>query len=79
MRTLHGLTNVTLGNIPCGQLHVEEMLENRYMIHWNLAGYKPYMRYPEAGGAGSVSENVVTSTIHLKSIRGRLSETLRKV
>jgi uncharacterized protein YkwD len=58
MRTLYGLTNVTLSKNPCGQLHAEEMLENRYMSHWNLAGYKPYMRYTEAGGTGSVSENV---------------------
>lgn len=58
MRTLYGLANVTLSKNRCGQLHAEEMLENRYMSHWNLAGYKPYMRYTEAGGMGSVSENV---------------------
>ena len=60
----NGLTNVTLSAIDSAQLHAENLLDNNYFSHWDLNGYKPYMRYTLAGGSGSVSENcAVTYTV----------------
>jgi uncharacterized protein YkwD len=53
-----GLQNVTLSSIDSGQRHAENMLENKFLSHWDTNGYKPYMRYTLASGKGSVSENV---------------------
>jgi hypothetical protein len=33
------------------------MLKNGYFSHWDMNGYKPYMRYTLAGGEGAVAEN----------------------
>jgi hypothetical protein len=33
------------------------MLKNGYFSHWDMNGYKPYMRYTLAGGKGAVAEN----------------------
>lgn len=56
-RTKHGVQNVTLSPINCGQSHAEHLLENKYLSHWGTDGLKPYMRYTLAGGKGSVGEN----------------------
>jgi uncharacterized protein YkwD len=56
-RQANGLQNVTLSNIDSGQEHADDMLKNGYFSHWDLNGYKPYMRYTLAGGQGAVAEN----------------------
>jgi len=57
-RAEHGLRNVSLSAIDSAQRHAENMLKNGYFSHWDVNGYKPYMRYTLAGGDGAVSENV---------------------
>jgi uncharacterized protein YkwD len=56
-RQSHSLQNVSLSSINSGQQHAEDMLNNGYFSHWDLQGYKPYMRYTLAGGKGAVAEN----------------------
>jgi uncharacterized protein YkwD len=56
-RQSKGLQNVTLSNVDSGQRHAENMLKNNFFSHWDMNGYKPYMRYTLAGGRGSVAEN----------------------
>jgi len=56
-RQANGLQNVTLSSVNSAQCHAENMLENNYFSHWDINGYKPYMRYTLAGGKGSVAEN----------------------
>jgi len=51
------LDNVTLSNTQCAQQHADDMLRNNYFSHWDLQGFKPYMRYTLSGGNGSVAEN----------------------
>jgi len=57
-RAANGLQNVSLSSVNSGQIHAEDMLANDYFSHWDLNGFKPYMRYSLAGGRGSVSENI---------------------
>ena len=57
-RQANGLQNVTVSSVNSGQQHAEEMLKNGYFSHWDIQGYKPYMRYTIAGGKGAVSENI---------------------
>jgi uncharacterized protein YkwD len=52
-----GLQNVSLSIIDSGQIHADNLLRNGYLSHWDIQGYKPYMRYTLAGGEGAVSEN----------------------
>ena len=56
-RQSNGKENVTLSNINSAQIHADNMLKHSFFSHWDLNGYKPYMRYTLAGGQGSVSEN----------------------
>ena len=56
-RQSNGLENVTLSNVNSAQIHADNMLQHNFFSHWDLNGYKPYMRYTLAGGQGSVSEN----------------------
>jgi uncharacterized protein YkwD len=56
-RQSNGKENVTLSNINSAQIHADNMLQHSFFSHWDLNGYKPYMRYTLAGGQGSVSEN----------------------
>ena len=56
-RQQNGLQNVSLGSIDSAQLHADDMLKNGYFSHWDLNGYKPYMRYTIVGGQGAVAEN----------------------
>ena len=57
-RQSNGLQNVSLSSIDSAQLHAEDMLKNGYFSHWDMNGYKPYMRYTLAGGQGAVAENM---------------------
>jgi uncharacterized protein YkwD len=56
-RQTNGLQSVTLSSINSGQQQAEEMLKKGYFSHWDMQGYKPYMRYTLAGGQGAVAEN----------------------
>lgn len=61
-RLEHGLSNVSLSSIRSGQEHADNMLEQGFFSHWDIKGYKPYMRYSLVGGQGFVSENVAWSS-----------------
>lgn len=49
---------VTLSPILSGQQHAYSMSANGYFSHWDVNGYKPYMRYSIVNGTGAVEENV---------------------
>jgi uncharacterized protein YkwD len=57
-RRSYGLQNVSLSEVGSAQQHSDNMLKNHFFSHWDVYGYKPYMRYTLAGGQGSVAENV---------------------
>ncbi|MCL5066738.1 MAG: CAP domain-containing protein [Thaumarchaeota archaeon] len=57
-RTSQGLSPVILSTIPSGQQHADSMLQNNYFSHWDIQGFKPYMRYSLLNGTGFVEENV---------------------
>jgi uncharacterized protein YkwD len=57
-RANFNLSAVTLSPIQSGQEHAYSMLENGYFSHWDVQGYKPYMRYTLVNGTGAVEENV---------------------
>jgi uncharacterized protein YkwD len=57
-RQTSGLQNVSLSSVNSGQQHADEMLKTGYFSHWDVQGYKPYIRYTLAGGKGAVSENI---------------------
>ena len=69
-RTQHGVQNVSLSSVNSAQQHADNMLTYQFFSHWDMNGYKPYMRYTLAGGKGSVAENVAwqfsTGTFDLK-------------
>ena len=56
-RKSNGLENVTLSDVNSAQIHADNILEHSFLSHWDLNGYKPYMRYTLAGGEHAVSEN----------------------
>jgi uncharacterized protein YkwD len=56
-RNQNGLGNLTLSTIPSGQQHSDSMAYFGYFSHWDVQGYKPYMRYSLLGGTGAVAEN----------------------
>ena len=56
-RNQNGLQNVTLSSVPSGQQHSDSMAYFGYFSHWDVQGYKPYMRYTMLGGDGYVAEN----------------------
>jgi uncharacterized protein YkwD len=57
-RSRNGLQNLTLSLIPSGQQHSDSMAYFGYFSHWDVQGYKPYMRYTMLGGKGYVAENI---------------------
>jgi uncharacterized protein YkwD len=57
-RTSDGLSPVTLSPIPSGQQHADSMLQYGYFSHWDIQGFKPYMRYSLLNGTGYVEENI---------------------
>ncbi len=77
-RQSYGLQNVTLSSINSGQQHADEMLQNGYFSHWDMQGYKPYMRYTLAGGRGAVDENCawqgITGNIFGIDVKSTLSK-----
>lgn len=58
-RAEHGIKPVKLDEIAnkAAQGHAEEMAQNAYLSHVNLAGEKPDIRYTKAGGVDAVGEN----------------------
>lgn len=52
-----GVQPVTLSAEPSGQQHADSMLYFGYFSHWDVQGYKPYMRYSLLNGRGAVFEN----------------------
>lgn len=65
-RESYGREPVKLGNNNAAQNHAEIMLSNCFLSHWDLSGYKPYMRYWEQGGRQKDSENVAGYTTCVK-------------
>jgi uncharacterized protein YkwD len=59
------LPPVTLSPIPVGQQHANSMLYHGYFSHWDIQGYKPYMRYTLMNGTGSMSENIAYEYISI--------------
>jgi len=57
-REAAGLALVTLSTVPSGQQHADSMAHYGTIGHWDVQGYKPYMRYTLLGGTGYVAENV---------------------
>ena len=57
-RSLRGLEAVVMAYNEGAQLHAEDLVENRYMSHWNLRGETPSMRYTWAGGHDYSAENL---------------------
>ncbi len=64
-RANHNVSAVTLSPIPSGQQHAYSMMVNGYFSHWDVQGYKPYMRYTILNGTGAVEENVAFETSSL--------------
>ena len=57
-RTSRGLEAVVIAYNEGAQLHAEDLVENRYMSHWNLRGETPSMRHTWAGGHDYSAENL---------------------
>lgn len=57
-RASAGLSPVSLSTIPSGQQHSDSMAYFGYFSHWDVQGYKPYMRYTLLGGTSAVAENI---------------------
>jgi len=57
-RTQSGVSNVTLSSGDSGQQHADSLDYFGTFGHWDVQGYKPYMRYTLLGGTGNVAENV---------------------
>ena len=73
-RQAHGLQNVSLSSVNSGQQHAENMLKDRYFSHWDVQGYKPYMRYTLAGGKGSVAENCAAQLGYYSDLKEALKD-----
>ena len=56
-RASAGLNPIAFSGVPSGQQHADSMAYYGYLSHWDLQGYKPYMRYTILGGTGLVAEN----------------------
>src|SRR4030042_3462042 len=70
----NGLENVTLSNTQCAQQHAADMLRNNYFSHWDLRGFKPYMRYTLVGGKGSVAENCAAQLGYHSDLKDTLKQ-----
>ena len=57
-RAANGTGSVTLDYNQAAQQHADSMLYYGYFSHYDVQGYKPYMRYTLLGGAGADFENV---------------------
>ena len=57
-RADNGTRSVTLDYNQAAQQHADSMLYYGYFSHFDVQGYKPYMRYTLLGGVGADFENV---------------------
>ena len=57
-RVSRGLDPIEMSDTNSAQIKAEDMLEHRYMAHWNSDGYQPLEYYNQAGGMGWVLENL---------------------
>jgi len=57
-RNQSGVPAVTLSPVESGQQHADSLAYHGTFSHWDVQGYKPYMRYTLLGGKGDVAENV---------------------
>ena len=60
-RAANGTGPVALGFNRAAQQHADSMLYYSYFSHFDIQGYKPYMRYTLLGGHGADFENVAYS------------------
>lgn len=58
-RKANGQKSIELDAVAtiAGQQHSNDMAENGYLSHWDMAGTKPDERYTRAGGEDNVAEN----------------------
>ena len=57
--------------------HCRELLDSKYTSHWNLAGWKPYMRYSQEGFVDQTSENISSMDItHMEVSPQRLRQEM---
>lgn len=61
-RASAGLSPIALSPVTSGQQHADSMAYFGTYGHWDVQGYKPYMRYTLLGGTGSVTENVALNS-----------------
>ena len=61
-RQKYNLSPVLLSSNTAAQTHAEDVLKTRIISHWMSNGEKPYMTYTNAGGTGSVSQNIAVSS-----------------
>lgn len=57
-RARFDVSPVSESPILSAQQHAYSMFEYKYFSHWDVQGYKPYMRYSIVNGTGAVEENV---------------------
>lgn len=57
-RAANGTGPVSLSYNRAAQQHADSMLYYDYFSHYDVQGYKPYMRYSLLGGTGADTENV---------------------
>jgi uncharacterized protein YkwD len=57
-RAANGAAPVSISYNRAAQQHADSMLYYGYFAHYDVQGYKPYMRYSLLGGRGADSENV---------------------
>jgi hypothetical protein len=61
-RASAGVAAVALSTVPSGQQHADSMAYYGTIGHWDVQGYKPYMRYTLLGGTGYVGDTVAWGT-----------------
>lgn len=61
-RASAGLSPIALSTVTSGQQHADSMAYFGTYGHWDVQGYKPYMRYTLLGGTGLVAENVALNS-----------------
>ena len=57
-RTGNGVQAVAVSSVQSGQQHADSLAYFGTSGHWDVQGYKPYMRYSLLNGTGYVAENV---------------------
>lgn len=76
-----GISPVILNYNAAAQIHAQDMLDNNYQAaHWGTDGFKPYMRYTDAGGLNYEQENSAyyfrNNPINVKSEIQKLQHTM---